>query len=77
VSIQRSIDLYDRIPSGVLKISESGIDLPNKLIKLKQKGFNGFLIGERFMVTPDPADTCLEFINQVQIKTNTHIVYGF
>ncbi|MES2565828.1 MAG: indole-3-glycerol phosphate synthase TrpC [Bacteroidota bacterium] len=77
VSIQRSMDLYDRLPSNILKISESGIDSPDKLIKLKQKGFSGFLIGEKFMVTPDPAISCLEFINQIQIKTNTHIVYGF
>lgn len=77
VSIQRSIDLFDHIPKNFTKISESGIDSPEKLIKLKQKGYNGFLIGERFMITPDPGASCKEFIHQVDIKSNTHIVHGF
>lgn len=77
VSIQQSLNLYDRIPSEFLKISESGIDSPGKLMQLQQKGFDGFLIGECFMKTTDPGAACGEFIDQVSIFSNEHIVYGF
>lgn len=61
--LQTSIDLGVLIPEGFVKISESGIDHPDDIRRLRDNGFNGFLIGERFMKTNDPAEACREFIS--------------
>lgn len=66
VSIQTSINLFDQIPSDFIKISESGINDPNVIVELRQVGFQGFLIGENFMKTPDPAKACRQFIERIK-----------
>lgn len=67
VDIQHSIDLYNHIPSDFLKISESGIDNPQSVITLKETGFDGFLMGEAFMKTANPAQACKEYIAQAKL----------
>lgn len=66
VSTQTSMDLYDSIPDSVVKISESGISDPNAIVELRRRGYQGFLIGEHFMASADPAKTCRELIRRVQ-----------
>jgi len=61
-NIQTSIALSEMIPSDCLKVSESGIDSVESIIELKKFGFKGFLIGETFMKTSNPENTCKEFI---------------
>jgi indole-3-glycerol phosphate synthase len=70
VSIQTSIDLFSKIPDDFLKISESGINDANAIVELKQVGFQGFLIGEYFMKSADPAKTCRELIKKVESLEN-------
>ena len=65
-SIQTSLMLYDKLPSPLLKISESGIDDPLKYQLLRNKGFDGFLIGEFFMKSADPGDSLKSFIENIQ-----------
>lgn len=72
VSIATSINLFAEIPSEVVKISESGISDPNAIVKLKKVGYQGFLIGEHFMKTADPAKTCREFIKRVRYIEETY-----
>ena len=62
VSIQTSIDLVKFIPDNFIKISESGISRPERIAELRTHGFKGFLIGEAFMKTADPAKSLAEFI---------------
>lgn len=66
VSIDTSIQLFDAIPNEFVKISESGISDPNTIVKLKKVGFQGFLIGEHFMKTSDPAKACSDFVRRVK-----------
>lgn len=54
VDIQTSFELYAHIPDAFLKISESAISDPKVILELKAAGFNGYLIGENFMKSPDP-----------------------
>jgi indole-3-glycerol phosphate synthase len=65
VSTQTSVDLFDHIPSDFVRISESGISEPKTIAELKAVGFQGFLIGERFMATANPGRACRAFIEEV------------
>jgi indole-3-glycerol phosphate synthase len=58
------LELVDKIPSGFVKISESGISDPATLIKLNDAGFDGFLIGENFMKSSRPEQAAYNFIKE-------------
>jgi indole-3-glycerol phosphate synthase len=47
--IQTSFDLYNFLPSNSIKISESGIKTVDELIRLKEIGYKGALIGESIL----------------------------
>jgi indole-3-glycerol phosphate synthase len=66
VNIQYSKDLAKQIPDNFIKISESGITNPETIIDLRQHGFKGFLIGEAFMKTQNPAHALEMFIKKSQ-----------
>lgn len=57
-----SLRLADKIPAEFVKISESGISDSNTINLLKQAGYDGFLIGERFMRSDDPVKSFSGFI---------------
>lgn len=59
--ISNSARLVEHLPHGIVKIAESGIKSPEDLARLKSVGFDGFLIGEAFMSTPDPGATFRKF----------------
>jgi indole-3-glycerol phosphate synthase len=61
-NIQRTIDLSNKIPKDYVKISESGLSKPETVLELRRAGFSGFLMGENFMKTADPAASLREFI---------------
>lgn len=66
IDINRSIEVAERLPAEITKISESGLSQPETILQLKQSGFDGFLIGESFMRASDPAAACNVFIEQVK-----------
>lgn len=66
VSVDHMELLVQLIPKHVVKIAESGIDSPESLLTLKTMGFQGFLIGERFMREPNPGKACEKFISKVK-----------
>lgn len=49
VDLQHSVDLKNQLPKGILSIAESGIYSEDDFKFLKEKGFDGFLMGEYFM----------------------------
>jgi indole-3-glycerol phosphate synthase len=65
VSTTVSEDLVDRIPSHLVKVTESGISDAETIIRLKKLGYQGFLIGETFMKTTKPEAACRRLIEQV------------
>lgn len=65
VDIEISLQLVSVIPPDYVKISESGIASPLVYRKLKNAGFQGFLIGENFMRTPDPVTAFSDFIQLI------------
>ena len=66
VSTEVSKRLSGLIPSGVVKVSESGISSAQAILELKDFGFEGFLIGENFMKDPHPEVAAAEFIRQLR-----------
>lgn len=66
VDLDRSLKLLDRLPSNAVKISESGLSDPETVDFLRNRGFHGFLMGENFMKTDNPALACRQFIGQLK-----------
>lgn len=65
VSIDHSLELVTLIPDRFIKVSESGISDPATIKSLRDVGFQGFLIGENFMKTEDPAQAIKEFVKEL------------
>jgi indole-3-glycerol phosphate synthase len=65
VDIENSKSIAAKIPGNMLKISESGISSPGIVKELKESGFNGFLIGEKFMTAVDPVSAFTEFAKKL------------
>ncbi|HEY1255371.1 MAG TPA: indole-3-glycerol phosphate synthase TrpC [Terracidiphilus sp.] len=54
VRLETSLELAERIPPGVVSVTESGIATQADLARLRTAGFDAFLIGESLMRQPDP-----------------------
>jgi len=67
VDINKSIQMAQSIPNEFVKIAESGISSIDNLLEFKSNGFNGFLIGERFMNSSQPEIACKNFISDLKI----------
>jgi indole-3-glycerol phosphate synthase len=63
--IQFSKQLIHRLPSETTKVSESGIHDASVVKELKALGYDGFLIGERFMSNDNPGEACMQLIQQI------------
>ncbi|MBC7555428.1 MAG: indole-3-glycerol phosphate synthase TrpC [Chryseobacterium sp.] len=69
VDLQHSINLKNQLPKDILKIAESGIYSVEDFKFLKEKNFDGFLMGEYFMKTENPGATFEEFTNHFNFTT--------
>lgn len=63
--VQNSFRLAQSLPPEFTLVSESGLARPETVAELRRAGFRGFLIGETFMKTADPAQTLKEFISGI------------
>ena len=66
VDMDRSLKLFDQLPAKAVKISESGLSEPETVDFLRKRGFLGFLMGESFMKSENPATACLDFISRLK-----------
>jgi indole-3-glycerol phosphate synthase len=64
VTVERSLDLVERIPAGVVRVTESGISNPADMARLRKAGFDAFLIGESLMRQPDPGEALKNLLAQ-------------
>lgn len=55
VRLETSLELVELLPEECIAVSESGIRTHTDLLRLREAGFNAFLIGEHLMTKPDPA----------------------
>jgi indole-3-glycerol phosphate synthase len=62
---ETSFLLAPMISDRFVRVSESGISSPETVRSLRSSGYRGFLIGECFMKTSDPARSCREFVGKL------------
>lgn len=67
VDIQTSISIAEYLSKDFVLVSESGLNKVSDIQTLKAVGYSGFLMGEHFMATPNPAETLTQFINQLKV----------
>jgi indole-3-glycerol phosphate synthase/phosphoribosylanthranilate isomerase/anthranilate synthase/indole-3-glycerol phosphate synthase/phosphoribosylanthranilate isomerase len=68
VSLDISRDLIDLAPAGAVMVAESGLKSREDIMDLKNRGFNGFLIGEALMRSPDPERTLKDLARTTKVK---------
>ncbi|HEY1730425.1 MAG TPA: indole-3-glycerol phosphate synthase TrpC [Terriglobales bacterium] len=64
VDLNTSLQLASRMPAGVVKVAESGIETRDDIGKLRQAGFDAFLIGESLMRALRPGEALRELLTQ-------------
>jgi indole-3-glycerol phosphate synthase len=68
VALETSLALVERIPSTVVRVTESGIFTAADITRLRTVGFDAFLIGESLMRQPDPGTALAELLAGVPVK---------
>ncbi len=71
VDLERSADRIGRLPSSALKVAESGIHTGADVAKLRRAGFDAFLIGERLVLSGDPAAALSELLGAPTLRQVT------
>jgi indole-3-glycerol phosphate synthase len=61
--IETTLRLLPLVPSEVVVVSESGINTPADITRLRDKGVHAFLIGEALMRAADPGAKLREFLH--------------
>lgn len=63
VDLNTSLRLAERMPPGVVKIAESGIESGEDIARLRAAGFDAFLVGESLMRAPRPGEALRELLS--------------
>ncbi|WP_407403076.1 indole-3-glycerol phosphate synthase TrpC [Chryseobacterium sp.] len=66
VDLEHSVALKNQLPKDILTVAESGIYSEEDFLYLKNKGFDGFLMGEYFMKDQNPGEKFGDFTNKIQ-----------
>ena len=73
VSVETSYRLAQVAPTDAILVSESGLT-PPEVRKLRDAGYQGFLVGEALMRAPDPAQAVREFIGEPEAASQSVLV---
>ena len=66
VDLDASRQVAGLLPASAIGISESGLTTPADLQAMKALGYRAFLMGERFMIEPDPGAALERLLTQLQ-----------
>ncbi len=69
-TVQTTIDLLAHIPEDRIVVTESGIDDPSDVARLRQNNVNVFLVGEAFMRADDPGAALRTLFATAQSQTS-------
>lgn len=64
--VNNSLRVAELLPKEACKVSESGIGDARTICCLRQAGYNGFLVGERFMRADNPGAALRQLINDIK-----------
>jgi indole-3-glycerol phosphate synthase len=65
VRLETSLELIDIIPDECIAVAESGLSSNGDLVRLRNAGFDAFLIGEYLMRADDPAAALANLLGSV------------
>lgn len=63
IDIHHAVSMSALLPKEIVKVAESGIENIETILKLREYGYKGFLIGSHFMKQAQPHLACKEFIH--------------
>ena len=66
VDLEASREVAKLLPAAVVGISESGLKTPADVQVMKDLGYRAFLMGERFMIEPDPGAALAGLIESLE-----------
>jgi indole-3-glycerol phosphate synthase len=72
VNLETSFELREKMPSGCVAVSESGLKTAADLRRVQAAGFNAVLIGERFMTQPNPGAALAELMAEFEGQPAPH-----
>ena len=64
--VNHSLDLVGSLPKDSLLVAESGIRDAEDIMRLKDAGFEAFLVGEALMSDPDPGEALARMIEKLK-----------
>ena len=70
INLEKSFKILPLLPKNTVRISESGINTAEDIMKLKLHGYNGFILGENFMKTQSPNSSFKTFIDDLNALQN-------
>jgi indole-3-glycerol phosphate synthase len=62
VVLDNSIALASTLPTGAIKVAESGLNSASEIAMLRGVGYDAFLIGEALITSPDPGGKLRELL---------------
>jgi indole-3-glycerol phosphate synthase len=66
ISMDNSEFLFKHLPKECIKVAESGFESGDDVMRLFNKGYNAFLIGESFMKSEDPGKSAALFLKNLK-----------
>ena len=69
---ETSLELVDLLPDHCIAVAESGLRTHGDLLRLRNAGFDAFLIGEHLMLAPDPGAALADLIGGPQPQGSSH-----
>jgi indole-3-glycerol phosphate synthase len=66
VSLETALALVPAVPDDVVAVAESGLRTGADLRRLRDAGFDAFLVGERLMSAPDPGEALRELLSAAE-----------
>jgi indole-3-glycerol phosphate synthase len=66
VSLDRACELAERLPASVVKVAESGIHTAGDIRRLRDAGYEAFLIGESLMRQANPGEALARLLDEAR-----------
>ena len=71
VDVERALRMFERAPSGIVKVAESGLRDAPTLARLRRQGIDAVLIGGTFMRAPRPGDALRQLREETDLLLQT------